>query len=121
MWDESTPAESDRFAQALDQAISPVEFPRYLISRLAPSSGDQRHALRQILTGKASYERRWVAVPDDLGRTKKRAEAYATAWRRWLGPAELQFTQRTEAGREAAAGAGAQASDYQTSARQIWV
>jgi hypothetical protein len=40
---------------------------------------------------------------------------------RWLGPAELQFTQRTEAGREAAAGAGAQASDYQTSSRQIRV
>jgi len=117
----ATPQESARFAQALDQAISPVDFPRYLISRLVPGSGGRLRALRRVLTGCAAYDRRWVAVPDDLGRSKKRAEVYATAWRRWLGPAELQFTQRTEAGREAAAGAGAQASDYQTSSRQIWV
>jgi len=117
----ATPGESARFAQALDQAISPVDFPRYLISRLVPGSGGRLRALRRVLTGRAAYDRRWVAVPDDLGRSKKRAEVYATAWRRWLGPAELQFTQRTEVGREAAAGAGAQASDYQTSSRQIWV
>ena len=62
-----------------------------------------------------------MAVPDDFGRTRQRAEAYAEAWRRWLGPAELQFTQRTEAGREAVADANAQRSDYQTSTRRIWV
>jgi hypothetical protein len=46
---------------------------------------------------------------------------YAEAWRRWLGPAELQFTQRSQPGREAVADANAQGSDYQTSSRRIWV
>jgi hypothetical protein len=62
-----------------------------------------------------------VAVPEDLGRGKHRAEVSATAWRRWLGPSELQFTQRSTAGRDAMAGAGAQAGDYETSTRRIWV
>jgi superfamily II DNA or RNA helicase len=115
-------AESERFTRALDQALSPAAFPRYLISRLVPSpSHIPLRPLTRVLSGKAPFGRRWVAVPDDLGRSKQRAEAYATAWRRWLGPAELQFTQRTVAGREAAAGADAQRSDYQTSSRRIWV
>jgi hypothetical protein len=62
-----------------------------------------------------------VAVPDDFGRNRHRAEAYAVAWRRWLGPAGLQFTQQTAAGQEAAAAAGAQAAYYQTGTRRIWV
>lgn len=74
-----------------------------------------------MLTRRPPFRRRWVAVPEDLGRAKKRAEAYQRAWQRWLGPAELQFTQRTPEGKAAAATAGAQAADYQTAARRIWV
>jgi len=115
-------AENARFTRALDQALSPASFPRYLISRLVPGPG--RVPLRpfaRALSGKAPFGRRWVAVPDDFGRSRQRAEAYAAAWRRWLGPAELQFTQQTAAGHQAAATAGAQASVYQTSTRRIWV
>ena len=98
--------------------LSPTEFPRYLVSRLVPAS--DRGTLRplgRLLARKPPFERRWVAVPDDLGRTKQRAEAYAEAWRRWLGPADLLFTQRSEA----VADANAQRSDYQTTSRKIWV
>ncbi len=115
-------AENAHFTRALDQALSPASFPRYLISRLVPEPG--RAPLRPLaraLSGKAPFGRRWVAVPDDFGRSRQRANAYAAAWRRWLGPAELQFTQQTAAGQEAAATAGAQAADYQTSTRRIWV
>jgi superfamily II DNA or RNA helicase len=118
----ATAAESERFTRALDQALNPSAFPRYLISRLVPGPG--RSLLRPLTraaAGRAPFGRRWVAVPDDLGRSRQRAEAYASAWRRWLGPADLQFTQRTKAGRDAAADAGAQRSDYQTSGRRIWV
>ena len=62
----------------------------------------------------------WHAVPDDLGRRKDRAEALATAWRRWLGPAELRFTQREEAGRAALAEAAAQDWSYDTQRRAVW-
>lgn len=118
----ATAEESARFASALDGALAPDDFPRYLISRLVPAPGrSPLRPLTRLLTRKPPFERRWVAVPDDLGRTRHRAETYARAWQRWLGPSELQFTQRSEAGRQAAADADAQRSDYQTSSRRIWV
>jgi hypothetical protein len=118
----ATTEESQRFAGALDDALSPADFPRYLVSRLVPApDGSPLRPLGRFLARKPPFERRWVAVPEDLGRTKQRAEAYAEAWRRWLGPAELQFTQRSQAGRDAVADADAQRSDYQTSSRRIWV
>jgi len=119
---DATTTESQRFSRALDGALAPADFPRYLISRLVPGRGrSPLRPLARLLSRRPPFDRRWVAVPDDLGRGKRRAEAYARAWRRWLGPAELQFTQRSQAGREAAARASAQRSDYQTSSRRIWV
>lgn len=76
--------------------------------------------LGRALTRKPPFPRRRVAVPADLGRTKERAQACHVAWTRWLGPSELQFTQRSQAGREAAAEAGAEQADYSTSRRQVW-
>jgi superfamily II DNA or RNA helicase len=114
--------ESERFSRALDQALAPSGFPRYLISRLVPGG---RHGalspLGRLLIRRPPFGRLWVAVPDDLGRTKQRAETYARCWERWLGPSELQFTQRSAAGRQAVAGIAAQTADYQTSSRRIWV
>jgi hypothetical protein len=117
----ATAAESQRFTSALDGALSPAAVPRYLISRLVPTRGGGLRPLARVLARRPPFDRRWVVVPDDLGRSKKRAEAYARAWQRWLGPSELQFTQRTPAGREAAAAAGAEAAGYQTSSRRVWV
>jgi superfamily II DNA or RNA helicase len=117
----ATAAESARFTSALDGALSPTDFPRYLISRLVPTRGGGLAPLARVLSRQPPFDHRWVAVPEDLGRSKKRADAYARAWQRWLGPGELQFTQRTPEGREAAATASAQAADYQTSSRRIWV
>jgi hypothetical protein len=117
----ATPEESERFARALDAALSPVAFPRYLVSRLVGTP--PRRPL--VLLGRAirrqpPFERRWVAVPDDFGRRKERAEVFANAWGRWLGPSELHFTQRTDEGKEALAAANAQAAEYETSTRRIW-
>jgi hypothetical protein len=117
----ATPAESERFVRALDSALSPVEFPRYLVSRLVADPPRSRGALlARALTRRPPFARRWVAVPDDFGRRKERAEAFARAWRRWLGPTELRFTQRSAAGKEALAAANAQAAEYETSTRRVW-
>jgi superfamily II DNA or RNA helicase len=106
----ATTEESERFASALDGALSPADFPRYLVSRLVPApDGGPLRPLGRFLARKPPFERRWVAVPEDLGRSKQRAEAYAQAWR------------RSQAGREAVADANAQRGDYQTSSRRIWV
>jgi superfamily II DNA or RNA helicase len=117
----ATTAESERFVRALDDAISPAGFPRYLISRLVPDPRGGVIRLARVLARRPPFGRRWVAVPEDLGRTKRRAEAFAKGWRRWLGPGELQFTQRSPAGRDAVATASAQGTDYETSSRRIWV
>jgi hypothetical protein len=88
------------------------------VSRLLPGPG---RPLLRLLAGRQPFPRRWEAVPSDLGRRKDRAEAFARAWRRWLGPSELLFTHRSEAGRDALALAGSQPVDYETSARRVWV
>jgi superfamily II DNA or RNA helicase len=117
----ATPAENDLFAVALDDVLCPPGSPRYLVSRLVPGHTTAGRALARIATRQPPFASRWVAVPADLGRTKQRAEAYHAAWTRWLGPSELQFTQRSQIGRDAAAQASAEQADYSTSRRQVWV
>jgi len=118
----ATTDESERFVRALDAAASPVAAPRYLVSRLVPAPARGRLSLLgRVLVRRPPFERRWVAVPDDFGRNKERAEAFVCAWERWIGPTELVFTQRSAQGREALAEAQAQAEEYETSARRVWV
>jgi hypothetical protein len=118
---EATEEESARFTRALDDLLSPPEAPRYLVSRLLPGRAGHWRLLLRLITGRPVFPLRWEAVPHDLGRRKDRAEVFARAWRRWLGPSELLFTHRTEAGHAALARANAQSIDYETSTRQVWV
>jgi hypothetical protein len=74
----------------------------------------------RAMTGRRIATTRWHAVPADLGRLKPRAEALATAWRRWLGPSELVFTQRSDAGRRALADAVAQGDAFELMLRDVW-
>jgi hypothetical protein len=113
--------ESARFARALDELLSPPAAPRYLVSRLLPGRAGPARPLLRLLGRRPPFPLHWEAVPGDLGRRKDRAEAFARAWRRWLGPSELLFTHRSEGGRDALAEAGAQPAAYETSTRRIWV
>jgi superfamily II DNA or RNA helicase len=118
---DASEAESARFTRALDDLLSPPDAPRYLVSRLVPGRVARVRLLLKLLAGRAVFPVRWEAVPSDLGRRKDRAETFARAWRCWIGPSELIFTHRTEAGRAALAQAGAQSIDYETSVRTVWV
>lgn len=119
--DEATPEEAARVTAALDAMLGPVERPRYLLSRLVAPPDPPALGLLRIAAGStAGLTTAWHAVPDDLGRRKERAEALAAAWRRWLGPAELRFTQRGEPGRAALAEAAAQEWSYDTQRRAVW-
>jgi hypothetical protein len=113
--------ESARFAAALNDVVDPSGFPRYLVSRFVPGERSTLAALGRTLAFRPPFERRWLAVPADLGRRKERAGAFARACRRWLGPGELRFTQRTEEGKEALAAAGAQAADFEARRRRVWL
>ena len=117
----ATPEEAARVTAALDALLGPVERPRYLVSRLiAPPDPSALTALRLAAGARGPLVEAWHAVPDDLGRRKDRAEAFAAAWRHWLGPAELAFTQRDGPGREALATAVAQDWSYDTQRRAVW-
>lgn len=116
---EATAEEADRFTTALNDIVDPGGAPRYLVSRLVPHPGAGR-ALLRVLRRRPPFEHLWVPVPADLGRRRERAEAFARAWERRLGPTELRFTQRGEAGTDARAAAGAQAADYEARTRRIW-
>jgi superfamily II DNA or RNA helicase len=118
---EATPEEAARVTAALDALLGPVERPRYLISRLIAPPRPSPVALLRIAAGsRAPLGVAWHAVPDDLGRRKDRAETFALAWRRWLGPAELRFTQREGPGRTALAEAAAQEWSHDTQRRAVW-
>jgi superfamily II DNA or RNA helicase len=112
----ATPEESRRFSTALNELLAPVEAPRYLVSRLVPAG-----APRWRWFGRGRFSVSWHAVPRDLGRVKARAETFARAWERWLGPSRLVFTQRSDAGRRTLAAAAAQAETWSLSSREIWM
>jgi len=113
---QATPEESRRFSAALNELLAPVEAPRYLVSRLVPAG-----APRWRWFGRGRFGVSWHAVPRDLGRVKPRAETFALAWERWLGPSRLVFTQRSDEGRRTLAVAAAQAGDWELSSREIWM
>ena len=84
--------------------MSVSDNPRYLVSR--PLADPRRGALGllgRVLTRRPPFDERLHPVPADLARRKERAEAFARAWRRHVGPGRLVFTQRTDEGREARA------------------
>jgi hypothetical protein len=119
---QATPEEGKRFATALDELVSVSDNPRYLVTR--PLADPRRGAfglLGRVLTRRPPFDERLHPVPADLARNKERAEAFARAFRRHLGPGRLVFTQRSEAGHEARAEAAASDGGYETLVRDVWV
>jgi hypothetical protein len=119
---EATSDESARFADALDELVAVADNPRYLVSRPLPDPDAGAVALlTRVLTRRPPFPVRHHPVPADLGRNKERAEAFARAWSRRVGPTDLVFTQRTDEGRRARAEAAAEDGGYETVVRDIWV
>lgn len=119
---QATPEEGKKFAAALDELVSVSDNPRYLVSR--PLADPRRGAvglLGRVLTRQPPFDERLHPVPQDLARNKERAEVFARAWRRSVGPGRLVFTQRTDEGREARAEAASADGGYETLVRDVWV
>ena len=116
------PRRASKFAAALDELVSISDNPRYLVSR--PLADPRRGALGllgRVLTRRPPFDERLHPVPADLARNKERAEVFARAWRRHVGPGRLIFTQRTDEGREARAEAASSDGGYETLVRDVWV
>jgi hypothetical protein len=119
---EATPEESVRFADGIDELASVADAPRYLVSRPLPDpDASALTLLGRVLARRPPFPTRHHPVPTDLGRRKERAEAFARAWSKHLGPTQLTFTQRTDEGRRARAEAAADDGGYETVVRDIWV
>jgi hypothetical protein len=116
----ATPAESARFAGGLHELLGPVAAPRYLVSRLVLGDQGELELTARAMVGRPVAAVRWHAVPQDLARLKSRAEVFHAAWRRWLGPSELVFTQRSDQGRRALAAAAAQGDAFELLLRDVW-
>ncbi len=102
--------ENARFTAALEDAVAPAGAHRYVVSR--PLGGGARWP---------RYGTAWHPVPDDLGRNRRRADAYHAAFARWLGAGELRYAPSTEEGRAALAEASALPETYEAQRRRLWL
>ncbi|MEV4418965.1 DEAD/DEAH box helicase family protein [Patulibacter sp. NPDC049589] len=114
--------ENRRFADALEEALSPALGQRYVVSRPTwPVGRRRRTVVWRALTRRAPLDVAWHPVPSDLGRHKDRATAYLTAWTAHVGAGELLFAGREgAAGRSSLTAATSATAPYVTSRRELW-
>jgi hypothetical protein len=88
---------SRRFALALDEVLSPIASPRYLIPRYVLRSAPVRARARAWLGGTAVADGVvYHAVPAALGQNRGRAAAFATAWNTWVSAGEPVYANTPE-------------------------
>jgi superfamily II DNA or RNA helicase len=87
---------SERFALALDEVLSPMAAPRYVIPRYVLRPGGRPRA-REWLTGTARADGVvYHAVPSVFGQNRARAAGFAAAWNTWISGGEPVYTNTPE-------------------------
>lgn len=119
------PATSTRFATALDEAVSPMTAPRYVLPRwvLDPSPQGGAGWAVDLRTGVGTLRPDavvWHSVPTVLGVRAERAHAYAVAWNRWVGGGPVVYTGNPEGAGILAANRGSDPFDVTTAMRTVW-
>ena len=90
--------EAEVFATALDEAVSPINLPRYLLPRWVRTRRDITW-WRSLWAGFGRLKPDgvvWHAVPTVLGLNAERAAAYAKAWDHWVGGGDPVYTGSPE-------------------------
>jgi hypothetical protein len=90
--------EAQVFADALDEAVSPIGLPRYLLPRWVRTERDVTW-WRSVWAGFGRLRPDgvvWHAVPSVLGVNAERAAAYAKAWDHWVGGGDPVYTGSPE-------------------------
>ncbi len=110
------------FANALDEVVSPIVDPRYVLSRYVvapgPVSGERaRRAAKGLLEPDGEV---WHAVPTVVGRRNELVTAYAAAWTRWIGGGAPVFTRSPVGAGILAAQRGADPFHASTVVRRHW-
>ncbi|SDS60509.1 Type III restriction enzyme, res subunit [Brevibacterium sandarakinum] len=92
---------AEAFALALDEVVSPIADPRYLVPRWSlpqPQTG-LRGQWERLKFGWSTPQRNdpiWHAVPTALGANRESAQAYSRAWNRWIGGGEAMYTRNPD-------------------------
>ncbi|MGC3020405.1 MULTISPECIES: DEAD/DEAH box helicase family protein [unclassified Brevibacterium] len=92
---------AEAFALALDEVVSPITDPRYLLPRwhLPPGNPGIRGWWDQLRAGIGSAHERdpvWHAVPSVLGTNRELADAFAASWGSWIGGGGAVYTRNTD-------------------------
>ncbi len=90
-------AVSAMFASALDEVVSPMGEPRYVLPRWVLAGPiDNYDGIKAALGLLRPDGEVWHSVPSVLGATGKRAQTFAAAWDHWVGGGPAIFTGSPE-------------------------
>ena len=94
-------AESATFATALDEVLSPLASPRYIVPRLFVAPPADKRAARRLARGAAAdggvpATVVYHAVPTVLGGNARLAKVFAAAWQARVSPGEMLYTGSPE-------------------------
>ena len=118
--DEPTTA---RFARSLEEAVSPMAAPRYVVSRaVTPPPQGWSGLVRGLrwATGPRPEQEAWHTVPAELGRTRETADAYAAAWAHWVGGGRTLYTGSPDGAGVLATHRGQDPFDVTCVLRRVW-
>jgi hypothetical protein len=118
-------SESATFASALDEVLSPLAQPRYIVPRLfLPRPAGRRAAIAlafRRLTGRAVRATVvYHAVPAALGANRRLAQVFAQAWKARVSPGDLLYAGSPEGTGILAAQRGDDPFAVTTQIRTLW-
>lgn len=119
------PAEAAAFTSALDEVISPLAQPRYVVPRLIvpPPRGWAAAlmlAVSRLVTGRLPATVVYHAVPAVLGGNKERATAFERAWHAHVSPGRMLYTGSPEGAGILAVQRGDDPFAVTTQIRTLW-
>ena len=121
--------EAGLFVEALEEAVSPIGLPRYLVPRWVRTKRRARASAAGPSAGRRCWPASagsgsdgvvWHAVPTVLGVNAERAAAYAKAWDHWVGGGDPVYTGSPEGQGILAANQGTDPFDASTVMRRQW-
>jgi hypothetical protein len=92
-----TPEVSAAFAASLDEVVSPMGEPRYVLPRwVLHDPIDNLDGIKAAFRLLRPDGEVWHSVPTVLGTTGRRAQAFAAAWDHWVGGGPAIYTGSPE-------------------------
>ena len=120
-------AESALFASALEELVSPIAAPRYVVSRYVTDASSVPERVRPTADAVRRAELRvrpsgeaWHAVPAVLGVNATRVDALLAGWRRWVGDGRALRTATPEGGGVLRAQVGSDPFEVSAVMRRQW-